>query len=146
MRVRYVPFPDTAAAVASVLGGTTTVLSASLSEVRPILETGHLRVLAVLAPQKAGPRLPGIPSAQEQGVDFIFATWRGLYMPPEVPPASARFWETALKRLARSRGWSRTLEEHRWTPFLLTGPRLRAFLDDDVLESQRVLQELGLVR
>ncbi|MCL6552147.1 MAG: tripartite tricarboxylate transporter substrate binding protein [Firmicutes bacterium] len=145
-KVRYVPFGDGAAAMASILGGTTTVLSSSLSETLANIEAGQIRVLAVTAPQRLGGALRDIPTAREQGVDFVFANWRGFYMPPETPAEVVRFWEDTFAKMLGSRTWARILQETRWEPFVLTGDRLRQFLDRDLTTTQSVLRDLGLIR
>lgn len=145
-KVRYVPFGDGASAMASILGGTTTVLSTSLSETLGNIEAGQIRVLAVLAPERLGGALRNIPTAREQGVDFIFLNWRGFYMPPDTPADVAKFWEETIEKMVKSKAWAKILEETRWTPFVLTGDRLRRFLDGDLSATQTTLRELGFIR
>jgi putative tricarboxylic transport membrane protein len=146
-KVRYVPFGDGASALASVLGGQTTVLSSSLSESLPNIESGAIRVLAVLSPN----RLPGaimksVPTAREQGVDFVYLNWRGFYMPPDTPVDVVKFWEDTIDKMLKSRSWSKILVDTQWTPFVLSGDRLRRFLDDDLTATQRSLTEMGFIR
>ncbi len=145
-RIRYVAFSDVPSAVASVIGGNTTVLSVSASDALADIEAGRIRVLAVLAPERLGGSLKGLPTAREQGIDDVFVNWRGFYMPPETPPDVVKFWERALGRMVKSKSWRRTLEESHWAPFVLTGDPLRKFLDQDLAQTQRVLQDLGLLR
>lgn len=145
-RVRYVPFGDGAGAMASVLGGQTTVLSTSLSEALPNIESGTVRALAVLSPERLGGGLRNVPTAKEQGIDFIFLNWRGYYMPPDIPAEVVRFWEETITKMLKSKAWAKILEDTRWTPFVLSGDRLRKFLDDDLTGTQRTLTELGFIR
>lgn len=145
-RIRYVAFGDVPSAVTSVLSGSTTVLVTSASEAPADIEAGRIRVLAVLAPERLGGSLRGVPTAREQGIDDVFVNWRGFYMPPEVPPDVVKFWERAFGRMVKSRSWRRILEEKQWAPFVLTGEPLRKFLDQDLAQSQKVLQDLGLLR
>lgn len=144
-KVRYVPFGDGATAMASVLGGQTTVLSTSLSETLANIEAGQVRVLALLAPERI-PTLKNIPTAKEQGVDFIFLNWRGFYMPPDMPADVVKFWEETIEKMVKSKTWAKILDDTRWAPFVLYGDRLRKFLDEDLAATQRVLMELGFVR
>lgn len=145
-KVRYVPFDGGAQAMAALLGGSITVLSTSLSEVLPNLEAGQIRVLGITAPERLGGNLRSIPTALEQGVDFVYVNWRGFYMPPDTPASVVRYWETTLERMARSRAWAKILDEMKWAPFLLTGERFRRFLDEDLSSTESALRDLGLVR
>lgn len=145
-KVRYVPFDGGGDAMVALLGGSITVLTTSLSEVLSNLEAGRIRVLAITAPERLGGSLRTIPTALEQGVDFVFVNWRGLYMPPDTPAEVVRFWETTLERMSRSRSWAKILDEMKWAPFFLTGDRFRRFLEDDLASTETALKELGLVR
>lgn len=145
-KVRYVPFGDGASAMASILGGQTTVLSTSLSETLANIESGQVRVLAILAPERLGGSLKDIPTAREQGIDFVFLNWRGFYMPPDMPPDVVKFWEETIQKMVKSKSWAKILDETRWTPFVLTGERLRRHLDGDLSQTQGTLRELGFIR
>ena len=145
-RIRYVAFGDVSSAVTSVLGGSTTVLVTSASDALADIEAGRIRVLGVLAPERLGGSLRGIPTAREQGIDDVFVNWRGFYMPPDTRPDVVKFWARAFGRMVKSKSWHRNLEERHWAPFVLTGDPLRKFLDQDLGQTQKVLQDLGLLR
>jgi putative tricarboxylic transport membrane protein len=145
-KVRYVPFNDGATALASVLGGQTTVLSTSVSEAIGAIESGQIRVLAVFSPDRLGGPLGNVPTAKEQGVDYTYVNWRGFYMPPDVPADVVKFWEETLLRMLKTKSWDKILGETRWIPFVLSGDRLRKFLEDDYTSTQRALTELGFIR
>src|SRR5690606_16441731 len=66
-RVRYVPFDGGGEALTALLGGFVQVFSGELSEIEGYLETGSIRVLAVLSPQRLDGLLADVPTALEQG-------------------------------------------------------------------------------
>jgi putative tricarboxylic transport membrane protein len=145
-KVRYVPFGDGAQAMASVLGGQTTVLSSSLSETLANIESGAVRALAVLAPERLGGSLRNVPTAREQGIDFVYLNWRGFYMPPEVPADVVKFWEETILKMTRSPAWAKILSDTRWDPYVLTGERMRKFLESDLSDTQATLRQLGFIQ
>lgn len=145
-KVRYVPFGDGAQAMASVLGGQTTVLSSSLSETLANIESGQMRALAVLAPERLGGSLRNVPTAREQGIDFIYLNWRGLYMPPEMPADVVKFWEETILKMTNSRAWAKILSDTRWDPYVVTGARMRKFLETDLSDTRTTLRQLGFIQ
>ncbi|MDR7543736.1 MAG: tripartite tricarboxylate transporter substrate-binding protein [Armatimonadota bacterium] len=146
-KVRYVPTGGGGDALALVLGGNVTVLSTSLSEVLAAFEAGQIRILGIMAPERLGGSLRGVPTAREQGLDFVYVNWRGFYMPPDIPADVFKFWEeTITEKMVRSRTWAKILDDTRWAPFVLKGDRFRKFIEDDVVSTQRLLTELGLMR
>lgn len=145
-KIRYVPFGDGAAAMASILGGQTTVLSSSLSEMAGQLEAGSVRVLAILAPDRLAGQYRNVPTAREQGIDFVFLNWRGFYMPPDMPADVVKFWEDTITKMVNSRSWAKIMQETGWAPFVLTGDRLKRFLTNDLSTQENTLKELGFIR
>jgi len=145
-KIRYVPFGDGAAAMASILGGQTTALSSSLSEMAGQLEAGTVRVLAILAPDRLTGQYRNVPTAREQGIDFVFLNWRGFYMPPDMPADVVKFWEDTITKLVNSRSWAKIMQETGWAPFVLTGDRLKRFLTNDLSTQENTLKELGFIR
>jgi putative tricarboxylic transport membrane protein len=145
-KVRYVPFGDGATAMTNLLGGSVTALSGSLSDMLAGYETGNVRFLGILAPNRLGGSLKDAPTAKEQGIDVTYVNWRGFYMAPDVSADVLRFWEDTFAKLLRSSTWTRIRGEMKWEPFVLFGTQLRKFLDDDVSETQTLLRDAGLIR
>lgn len=145
-KVRYVPFGDGATAMAQLLGGSITVLTGSLSEMVGGHEAGQVRILAILSPDRLGGVLRSVPTAKEQGLDFVYLNWRGYYMPPDTPPDVVKFWEETIGKMVKSAAWTKILREMSWEPFVLGGERLKKFLEEDLSLTQGTLRELGLIR
>jgi putative tricarboxylic transport membrane protein len=145
-KVRYVPLADGATAMTQLLGGAITVLSGTMSDMMAGLEGGQVRVLGVLAPNRLGGALRDIPTAREQGIDVVYVNWRGFYMPPDVPADVVKFWEDAFAKMYRTKTWARIMQDTRWEPFVLTGDKLKKFLDDDLNDTATTLREAGLMR
>jgi tripartite-type tricarboxylate transporter receptor subunit TctC len=65
-----------------------------LADVRPSLDAGRLRALAVTSRTQA---LPATPSFQEQGWDVTTAWWRGLAVPKDTPAERTSRLSAALR-------------------------------------------------
>lgn len=59
-------------------------VAVSYAEVASQVETGSLKVLAVLAPERLE-EAPEIPTAQEFGFNAVIGTWRGFAVPKDTP-------------------------------------------------------------
>jgi tripartite-type tricarboxylate transporter receptor subunit TctC len=84
--VIWVPTKGSAPSVVQLLGGHIDVVCCSVPEVASQLEAGELRVLAVLSEERL-PEFPHLPTAKEQGLDWVAMGWRGLAVPKDTPPA-----------------------------------------------------------
>ncbi|GAK05337.1 tricarboxylate transport protein TctC [Geomicrobium sp. JCM 19037] len=80
----HVPFEGAAPAVNNLLGGHIDAVSVSPAEVINQVESGDLRVLAVMADERVD-ALPDVPTLSESGIDLSIGTWRGITVPADTP-------------------------------------------------------------
>src|SRR5690606_18746622 len=83
--LRMVPYKGGAPSVVDVLGGHISAVVTPLSEVRPQLEGGKLRLLATTTSQRSR-FVPDVPTFKELGYDVVFEDWSGLVAPAGIPP------------------------------------------------------------
>ncbi len=144
-RIRYVPFDGGGEALTALVGGFVEVFSGEASEVEAYLETGAVRVLAVLAPEPLDGLLAGVPTARESGYPVEWVTWRGFYLPGGLQEAEYREWEARLERVGRSEEWARARAQARLRPFHLVGPDFESFVMEQVSEFGNLARDLGLL-
>jgi putative tricarboxylic transport membrane protein len=145
LAVRYVPFDGGGEALTALLGGFVHVYSGDVTQVEANVEAGRLRVLAVLAPERVGGALADVPTARELGYPIDWVTWRGFYLPPDVPDARYAEWLEVLESLAATEAWSRELARSRLEPYLLTGAAFERFVGVQVAEQREISRRMGLL-
>ena len=86
IEIRMITFADGAAdAVKSAAQGEIEGVTVSLAEARSFIESGDLKCLGVMDSQRnPAESFKDIPTCQEQGVDAVYATQRGLALPKGV--------------------------------------------------------------
>jgi putative tricarboxylic transport membrane protein len=144
-RIRYVPFDGGGEALMALLGGFVDVFSGEASEVEAYLQTGAIRVLAVLAPEPLDGLLEGVPTARQSGFPVEWVTWRGFYLPPGLEEETYRIWQDRLDRVGRSEAWVQARSQARLRPFHLVGPAFEAFVLEQVASFEGLARELGLL-
>jgi tripartite-type tricarboxylate transporter receptor subunit TctC len=82
--VVWVPHPGAAPSVLELMGGHLDAICCSVAEIAPQLESGQLRVLAVMSNERME-AFPDLPTAKEQGVPWEAVGWRGLALPKGTP-------------------------------------------------------------
>ena len=75
-----------ATAVQNAASGFIQGVTVSLGEARAFIESGHLVCLGVMDTQRNS-LFPDVPTCQEQGLDVVYATQRGLAVPKGTDPA-----------------------------------------------------------
>lgn len=92
----YVPFDGSGPAVTALMGGHVDVAVIGVLSAVAGVESGDLRVLAILGDDRS-PVLPDVPTAAEQGIDAHYSTWVGLYGPKGLPEDVKTTLEAAVK-------------------------------------------------
>lgn len=133
-------------ALTQVAGGHVDVFSGDLSEVAGFFDSGDVRVLAVLAPERIGGRFDVIPTAVEQGVDAIGPNWRGFYMPGGASDEAQAYWSAALDTIATSDEWAAVMAENGLNPFHKSGDEMDAFVAEQIDTVKALATEIGLIQ
>jgi tripartite-type tricarboxylate transporter receptor subunit TctC len=97
----HVPHKGAAEALASLLGGQTDLMFASLSSSIPLIKAGRLRAFAVTGAQRS-PSIPELPTVAEAAnlPGYAASAWFGIVGPAKVPgEAVARLNKAALSSL-----------------------------------------------
>lgn len=145
-KVKYVAFEGGGEAVTQLLGGHVQAFTGDMSEAKGFVDSGDLKVLGVLAPE----RLPGdfakFPTAKEQGIDAVGANWRGFYAPGGMSDDAYAFWSAAVKKVYDSPEWKKIMTDNGLMPLDLSGQAFNAFVSDQVNKTEQLSKEIGLIQ
>ena len=141
--VSYVPHSGGGEALTTVLSGAATAAMSSVSEIRPQIEAGNLRALAVSGDERSAV-LADVPTLQEAGVDVVLTNWRAVMAAPGITGDQRAALEEIVREMRTSTGWQQTLERRGWADAFLQGAELETFLTDEQARTAAVLEQLGL--
>lgn len=97
LRFNNIPYVGAGPEITALLGEQVEAAFATTGETGTWVESGKLRLLAVMAPQRLK-RFPNVPTFRERSIDLVLGTWRALAVPKETPPeVVARLSELAQK-------------------------------------------------
>ena len=81
---KHVAYDGAAGAITDLLGGHIDAVAVSYAEVASYVESGDLKVLAVMSDNRLE-SIPDVPTCKECGYDAVLGTWRGLGVPADTP-------------------------------------------------------------
>jgi putative tricarboxylic transport membrane protein len=141
-KVNYIPYAGGGEALASILGGHTTVSISGYGEFASQIKTGKLRALGLSSDK----RLPGIdiPTIKEQGMDVELFNWRGVFAAPGITDAQKKALLASVETTVKSAAWKETLTRMEWNDIFLSGEAFTKFLDDENKRVGEVLTKLNL--
>ena len=144
--VKYISFQDNAGA-AMLMGGHIDVLSAGLSDLRGLAESGELKVVASTAPARTSFGLgKEVPTCREAGIPADFLNWRGLFGAPEMPANAVAFWRTTLAKMAKTPEWAAACQQNGWDQNYADQPEFTKFLEDNNTLMKSILVEIGIAK
>lgn len=77
IQLLQVPYNGAAPTVQALMGGHIEAFVASPPEVLPYVQSGKMKVLAVMANERSS-ILPNVPTLKEKGIDLAIGTWRAI--------------------------------------------------------------------
>ncbi|ATI41136.1 C4-dicarboxylate ABC transporter substrate-binding protein [Pacificitalea manganoxidans] len=145
-QVKYIAFDGGGEAVTQLLAGSVQGFTGDLSEAKGFVESGDVRVIAVLAPERLTGDFADFPTAREQGVDAIGANWRGFYAPAGMSDEAYDAWVSKIGDLYASDEWKAVMEANGLAPLDLQGAEFEQFVSDSVAQIQTISKEIGIIK
>ncbi|GGG82846.1 tricarboxylic transport membrane protein [Salipiger pallidus] len=144
--VKYVAFDGGGEAVTQLLAGSVQAFTGDASEAKGFVDSGDIKVIAVLSPERLSGDFADFPTAQEQGIDAIGANWRGFYAPGGMSDEAYDAWVSKIADLYASDEWKSIMEANGLAPLDLAGAEFETFVTDSVSEIQDISREIGIIK
>ena len=145
-KLRIVVMAGAGDSIAGVLGGHIDVAASSAAGMMSHLQSGKLRSIAVSGPQRLAGAFADVPTWKEQGIDSVYANWRGAVGAKGLSNAQIAYWDTVLAQITSTAEWKQSLTRLLQDPVYLNSQDTRRYLDAQHQELRGVLMELGLAK
>lgn len=145
-RIPYLSYNNGGEAMTQVIGGHVDAFTGDISEAQGFMESGDLRVLAVLSDERLPGDLSDIPTAKEQGIDAVGPNWRGFYMPADIDDDAKQYWVDAVDKLYASDQWQKVMKSNGLMPFHPDSSEFEAFVKQQIQDIRSLSQEIGLIQ
>lgn len=145
-KIKYLSYNGGAEAITQVVGGHIQGFTGDVSEVLGFVESGDLRVLAVLSEERLPGEFGGMPTAVEQGIDAVAPNWRGFYLPAGISEDAYKWWANTFDELYASDEWKQVMQQNGLMPFHKSGEEFDAFVKQQVKDIHDLSVEIGLIK
>ncbi len=126
-----VPYRGSAAAMTDVIGGQLPLTIDTVTAMRPQVEAGRLKAIAITSLQ-GSELMPGIKSVADQGVaGFEMTAWNALYAPRGTPPAVIETLNAEMVKILAQPETRQRLLQLGIEPAGGSAERLRTFADKE---------------
>ncbi|MDQ3461708.1 MAG: tripartite tricarboxylate transporter substrate binding protein [Actinomycetota bacterium] len=136
-----VPFESGGELIAAVLGGQVDIASLNPGEVIGQLESGDIRALCAYADERYEYEdLADIPTAKEEGIDVVFAQYRGLLAPGGITEEETQGWIELAEAYAESSDYTEYIESNYLQPVTAFGDDFATYLEENSATLAEALQ------
>jgi putative tricarboxylic transport membrane protein len=141
--VNYIAHAGGGEAIATLLSGSATMGVSGISEIKPQIDAGALRPIAVTSEERVD-ILPDVPTLKEEGVDVVVTNWRGVVAPPGITEEQETALEDLIMEMTETDSWQEACEREGWGDVALAGPEFEEFLDQENKRIDEVIADLGV--
>lgn len=129
-------------AIQALLNGTAQAAAGGYPDNIDQIESGRLRVLALVAEEPVDGI--DIPTAAEQGYDVSLTNWRMLAAPAGLEDDQIGDLRELITDSIATPEWRDAIDRYRWTERVIMGEELDAFLADEHSRIEQLYEEMGL--
>ncbi|SAI39828.1 putattive exported protein [Bordetella ansorpii] len=133
VKITHVPYRGTSPAMNDVFAGQVDGIFDGASAM-PNVRAGRLHAIAIASEQRH-PGAPGVPTFRELGVDLVFGSWFGFFVPKDTPDAIVNQLNTDLRRSLQDPGTRAAIDR---TSLLVEGGSPQDFARFLDFESERL--------
>lgn len=144
--VKYIAFDGGGEAVTQLLAGSVQAFTGDISEAKGFVDSGDIRVIAILSPERLPGEFASFPTAKEQGIDAIGANWRGFYAPAGMSDDAYNAWVGKIADLYATPEWKDVMANNGLAPLDLQGDAFQSFVSDSVNKIQSISREIGIIK
>lgn len=144
--VKYIAFDGGGEAVTQLLAGSVQGFTGDISEAKGFVDSGDIRVIAILAPERLPGEFADFPTAIEQGVEAVGANWRGFYAPGGMSDEAYDAWVGKIGELYASDEWKDVMAANGLAPLDLQGDAFEEFVSKSVAQIQTISKEIGIIK
>jgi tripartite-type tricarboxylate transporter receptor subunit TctC len=139
----HVPYRGVAPAFTDLIAGHIDMLSASPVELKPYLDSGKVKALAVTSAERSG-QLPQIPTIAETLKSPPVVTYNGLLAPAQTPDEIVSAIVRALNAPATAAGFRALLAEVGADPIVGTPEQFARIIAADTEQWRSIVRDLNL--
>lgn len=145
VKLTHVPYQGLVPALTDLQAGNIDLVFANITSLPPYLDGGKVVPLAVIDDEQSD-QLPGIPTAEEEGIEgMAMNTWYGVMVPAETDEVIVEKLEAAIADFANSAESIETLKAMGFNPTKDSSTEtFQATLDEDFATWLPLIERLGI--
>ena len=144
LKLNHIAYRGMGPALVDILGGRVGIVFSTPAPIKPHIEAGKLRPIAVLARNRVS-FIPNTPTAKEQGYrDMDVEAYSGLVVPVRTPPDIVERLRNAQRAILKDPSFRSKFEYSGDLPEFINGPEWGTIVQSMYDDTSKIVSELGL--
>lgn len=127
---KSVPFDGSAPAVQAAAAGDVDFAIDAIGTIKTQVEGGKLRYLAMLTEER-NEQYPDVPTAKEEGVDLVNASWVGIMAPKGTPEDVVEKLSAAMEKAVEDQKYQKVIKNSNLVPLHRDSEEMSTFLQEE---------------
>lgn len=144
--IRWVQFDGGGPAVTQMMGGHVGAVATDLGETAGFIESGDVKVLAVMSDDTLPAPFEALPTAKSQGFDVVGYNWRGFYTGGDVSDEDYNTMVESLETLYNSAEWQETAKKNGLVPIWRGGNEFNDFVRESIAKMNAISKDIGVIQ
>ena len=115
-----------------------------MGEIKGLVESGKVKILAIMSPERLKGDFANYPTAIEQGYDAEWTILRGYYLGPKVSDEAYNYWTAQFQKAYKNPAFEKVIVDQNLVPFNMSGDALDSYIKERVAFMRGLAQEAGL--
>lgn len=145
-KVTVVPYQSAGEVTTAVIGGHIDVGVMNPPIAIAQSQAGRVKMIAIVSPSRLAGALADVPTLEEQGINGVSASWRGVIGPKGMSEAQISYWENVLEQMTKTDAWKRHLEQNVRQNEFMGSKRTQQYYAKQAEELKSLIGELGLAK
>ncbi len=143
IKIKSMPFNGGSPAVTACVGGHVDATTAHPSELANHVKAGSLRVLTVMEAKRIK-EFPDVPTTVESGVNFQWASWKGIIGPRNIPAGAKKALVDAFAKAMKDPEFLGKMAKINEDVEYMDPAQYKALADRDAKVAEKIIRDLGM--
>ena len=145
IKLKHISYDGTRQSMTGLLAKTIEIGEINLASAKKYIQTNELKALGISTKERH-PDIPDVATLQEQGVDLVFGTDRGIMLPKGASKEVIQHFVDIMAKVANDPAYKKSIENKGSTVEFLAGDDYVAYFKETFIKWTAIAKSVGVYR
>ncbi|MBC8158008.1 MAG: tripartite tricarboxylate transporter substrate binding protein [Alphaproteobacteria bacterium] len=144
-KLKHISYDGTRQRMTALLAKTIEIGEINLASAKKYIQTNELKALGI-STKARHPDIPDVATLQEQGIDIVYGTDRGIMLPKGTPKAIVQHYIDVLGKVANDPAYRKSIENKGSSVEYIYGDAYTKYFDDTFTKWKAIAKKVGVYK